>query len=265
LLAAIHWSVVWDRIAHPDHVFARALWTTVYIAVAAQFFGVVLGLISALMRMSRIWPLKVLSNAYILVFRGTPVVVQIFFIYYGTFYLLGGVNLFPVTVNFGLFHMSGAALAGIVALAFNEGAYMSEIIRAGIEAIDKGQMEAARSLGMTHALGMRRIVLPQAARVIVPPLGNEFNNMLKTTSLLAFIGVYELFEDADVHYSATFLPAEYFMAVAFWYLVLTTIWSLIQAQIERKLAASERGEELRFWERVREAWAPSAAWVRGAR
>jgi polar amino acid transport system permease protein len=265
LLAAIHWSVVWDRIAHPDHVFARALWTTVYIAVAAQLFGVVLGLVSALMRTSRIWPLKVVSNVYILAFRGTPVVVQIFFIYYGTFYLLGGVNLFPVTVDFGLFHMSGAALAGIVALAINEGAYMSEIVRAGIEAIDKGQMEAARSLGMTHALGMRRIVLPQAARVIVPPLGNEFNNMLKTTSLLAFIGVYELFEDADVHYSATFLPAEYFMAVAFWYLVLTTVWSLIQAQIERKLAASERGEELPFWERVREAWAPSAAWVRGAR
>ena len=265
MLAAIHWSVVWDRIAHPDHVFARALWTTVYIAVAAQFFGVVLGLFSALMRMSKIWPLKLVSNAYILVFRGTPVVVQIFFIYYGTFYLLGGVNLFPVSVNLGLFHMSGAALAGIVALAINEGAYMSEIIRAGIDAIDKGQMEAARSLGMTHALGMRRIVLPQAARVIVPPLGNEFNNMLKTTSLLAFIGVYELFEDADIHYSATFLPAEYFMAVAFWYLVLTTVWSLIQAQIERKLAASERGEEVGFWERVREAWAPSAAWVRGAR
>ena len=85
---------------------------------------------------------------------------------------------------------------------------MSEIIRAGIDAIDKGQMEAAKSLGMTYRLAMQRIVLPQAARVIVPPLGNEFNNMLKTTSLLFFIGVYELFADAEVHYSATFKPSE---------------------------------------------------------
>ena len=79
-------------------------------------------------------------------------------------------------------------------------------------------MEAARSLGMTSGLAMRRIVLPQAARVIVPPLGNEFNNMLKTTSLLAFIGLTELFQDAEIHYSQTFKPVEYFTAVAFWYL-----------------------------------------------
>ena len=82
---------------------------------------------------------------------------------------------------------------------------------------------------------MRRIVLPQAARVIIPPLGNEFNNMLKTTSLLAFIGVTELFQDAEIRYSPTFKPVEYFLGVAFWYLVLTTIWSFIQAWIERKL------------------------------
>src|SRR5207253_808673 len=110
-------------------------------------------------------------------------------------------------------------------------------IRAGIDSVDKGQLEAARSLGMTTRLAMRRVVLPQAARVIVPPLGNEFNAMMKTTSLLAFIGVYELFQDADVHYSNTFQPVEYFLAVAFWYLVLTSVWTLVQAQIERKLAA----------------------------
>src|ERR671934_302595 len=226
MLAAVAWHIVWDRIAHPDGVFSHALLRTVYIAVAAQFFGVVLGLIAALMRMSKLWPLKLLSGAYVLVFRGTPVIVQIFFVYFGANLLLG-VNVIPNTVNFGVFQLDGKAFAGIVALAINEGAYMREIIRAGIDSIDKGQMEAAKSLGMTYGLAMRRIVLPQAARVIVPPLGNEFNNMLKTTSLLAFIGVYELFEDADIHYSATFLPAEYFMAVAFWYLVLTTVWSLI--------------------------------------
>ena len=264
LLAAFDWHIFWQRIFHVDHAFARALWTTIYIAVVAQFIGVVLGLITALFRMSKLLPLKVLAWTYTLVFRGTPVIVQIFFVYFGANLFLG-FDLFPRTVNFGLFHMNGAAVAGIVALGINEGAYMSEIVRAGIDAIDKGQLEAARSLGMTFGLAMRRIVLPQAARVIVPPLGNEFNNMLKTTSLLAFIGVYELFEDADVHYSTTFKPVEYFTAVAFWYLVLTTVWTVIQAQIERKLAASERGEEVSFWERLREAWAPASASARGAR
>jgi polar amino acid transport system permease protein len=96
---------------------------------------------------------------------------------------------------------------------------------------------------MPYGLAMRRIVLPQAARVIVPPLGNEFNGMIKNTSLLAFIGVYEIFLDAEQGYSVTFKPVEYFIAVAFWYLVLTTIWGLVQVQIERKLGASDRAED----------------------
>jgi polar amino acid transport system permease protein len=112
---------------------------------------------------------------------------------------------------------------------------------------------------------MRRIVLPQAARVIVPPLGNEFNNMLKTTSLVFTIGVYEMFADAEIGYSNSFQPVEYFLAVAFWYLVLTTVWTFIQAAIERKLAASERGDELSFRERLVAAWTPVGAWARGAR
>ena len=143
---------------------------------------------------------------------------------------------------------------------------MSEIIRAGIGSVDRGQMEAAKSLGMGPGLAMRRIVLPQAARVIVPPLGNEFNNMLKTTSLLAFIGVTELFQDAEIHYSTDFKPVEYFAADAFWYLVLTTIWTFIQAWIERKLAAGEYADELSFRERWMNAFAPvgRARWrVRG--
>jgi polar amino acid transport system permease protein len=89
-------------------------------------------------------------------------------------------------------------------------------------------------------------VLPQAARVIVPPLGNEFNNMLKTTSLVAFIGVTELFQNAEIHYSNDFQPVEEFTAVAFWYLVLTSAWSLVQAWIERRLGVSERGDELKI-------------------
>ncbi len=89
--------------------------------------------------------------------------------------------------------------------------------------------------------------------------------MLKTSSLLAFIGVYELFQDADVHYSNTFKPVEYFLAVACWYLLLTSAWALVQAQLERRLAASERADELSFWERLVAAWTPVQAWARGAR
>jgi polar amino acid transport system permease protein len=261
VLASFEWHILWDRIFHPDHAFALALWRTVFIAVVAQVLGVVLGLVAALMRMSKLWPLRALSNLYTLVFRGTPVIVQIFFVYYGV-NLLFGLTVIPNELNLGFVRMPGQVLAGIIALGINEGAYMREIVRAGIDAVDRGQMEAAKSLGMTYALGMRRIVLPQAARVIVPPLGNEFNNMLKTTSLLAFIGVTELFQDAEIHYSQTFKPVEYFAAVAFWYLVLTSIWSVIQAWIERRLAASERGDELSFRERVALAWSPVDAWAR---
>jgi polar amino acid transport system permease protein len=261
VLAAFDWHIFWGRIFTGDGTFWLALWRTVYIAVLAQILGVALGLVAALMRMSRLMVLRALSNAYTLVFRGTPVIVQIFYVYLAINILLG-VTVIPNELNFGLFKMPGAAFAGILALGINEGAYMREIIRAGIDSIDRGQMEAAKSLGMRYGLAMRRIVLPQAARVIVPPLGNEFNNMLKTTSLLAFIGVTELFQDAEIHYSQNYKPVEYFTAVAFWYLVLTTLWSFVQAWIERKLAASERGDELSFRERMAAAWSPVGAWAR---
>jgi polar amino acid transport system permease protein len=264
LLASLDWHVVWVRIAHPDHLFFRALYTTVYMAVIAQVMGVLLGLVAALMRSSRLMPLRWLSGLYVWFFRGTPVLVQLFFIYLGVNELLG-FTVIPNTLHLGLFSLDGAVFAGILALGINEGAYMREIIRAGIDSIDRGQMEAAKSLGMRYRLAMRRIVLPQAARVIVPPLGNEFNNMLKTTSLAYTIGVYELFSDAEIGYSRSFQPAEFFLAVAFWYLVLTTVWTFIQAAIERRLAASERGEELSFFERVQAAWNPVTAWARGAR
>jgi polar amino acid transport system permease protein len=264
MLASVDWSTVWERLFHPDDIFWRALWTTIYIAVIAQILGVVLGLVAALMRMSRFWPLRILSGLYVWFFRGTPLLVQIFFVYFGV-NLLFGFTLIPNRLDLGLFSLDGAVVAGILALGINEGAYMREIIRAGIDAIDRGQMEAARSLGMTHGLAMRRIVLPQAARVIVPPLGNEFNAMLKNTSLVFAIGVYELFADAEINYSTTFKPVELFGVVAIWYLLLTTAWAVIQAWIERRLAVSERGDDLRFWERVVEAWTPVTAWARGAR
>src|SRR3989442_12279069 len=155
MLAAVDWHILWQRIFHPDHVFVLALWRTIYISVCAQVLGVALGLIAALARMSRIAPLRVLSGLYVLVIRGTPVIVQIFFVYFGA-NLLFGFTLIPNTLHLGFASLDGAVLAGIVALAINEGAYMREIIRAGIDAIDKGQMEAARPLGMTQGLAMPR-------------------------------------------------------------------------------------------------------------
>jgi polar amino acid transport system permease protein len=252
VLAAIDWHIVWQRIFHPGPVFWRALWATVYVSVISQILGVALGLVAALMRMSRFFPIRLLSGIYAWIFRGTPLLVQIFFIYV-TFNL--------PSINLHFWTISSEALTGIVALSLNEGAYMREIIRAGIDSIDKGQMEAAKSLGMRYGLAMRRIVLPQAARVIVPPLGNEFNNMMKNTSLLAFIGVYEAFADAQQGYSATFNNS-YFIVVAFWYLMLTTVWTFIQAWIERRLAKSEQGEDLSFGERLALAWNPIGTMTR---
>jgi polar amino acid transport system permease protein len=234
VFAQSEWHIFVARLFSPEAAFWTAFEATILIAIAAQLLAIVLGLLSALAGRSRLLALRVLSYTYVLVIRGTPVIVQIFFVYFGASLFLG-FDPFPQREGFLLFSVSGAAVAGIVALGVNNGAYMSEIIRSGIGAVDGGQMEAAMSLGMTHSLAMRRIVLPQAARVIIPPLGNEFNGMIKNTSLLAFIGVYEMFFDAETHYSQTFKPVPYFLAVAVWYLLLTTIWTLVQGYLESAL------------------------------
>ena len=252
-LVAVDLHVIWQQVFHPNSVLFRTLWATVYISVAAQAAGVLLGLLAALARMSRFAPLRWISGVYVWIFRGTPVLVQIFYVYFAFSW---------PTLHFGFWTVPDAAIAGIVALSINEGAYMREIIRAGIDSVDRGQMEAAKSVGMTYGLAMRRIILPQAARVIVPPLGNEFNNMMKTTSLLFTIGVFEMFAYSEQNYSRFFL-ADYFLAIAVWYLMLTTVWTFIQAYIERRLAVSERGDELNFRERLQAAWNPMTSWARG--
>lgn len=252
-LVAVDFHVIWQQVFHPDHILFRVLWATVYIAVVSQVLGVLLGLLAALARMSRFAVLRWISGIYVWIFRGTPLLVQIFYIYFAFSW---------PSFNFGFWTVSDAALAGIVALSINEGAYMREIIRAGIDSVDKGQMEAAKSVGMRHGKAMRRIILPQAARVIVPPLGNEFNNMLKNTALLFTIGVFEMFAFAEQNYSHTFI-ADYYLAIAVWYLLLTTIWTFIQSWIERRLSVSDRGEELSFFEKLTLAWDPRIMWGRG--
>ena len=207
--------------------------------VTSQLIGVILGIFGALGKMSRLRPVRWLANAYVWFFRGTPLLVQISLLFYG----LGVARIYTwPTFNLFGFEIAGAVQAGIFALGLNEVAYMTEIVRAGIIAVDPGQLEAAKSLGMTYGLAFRRIVLPQAARVIVPPLGNEFNNMLKTTSLLVIISVPELYVVFSRKQGNTFAPFEFFLAAAVWYLLLTTIWGLIQSQIERRLGRGAGGE-----------------------
>jgi polar amino acid transport system permease protein len=231
-----NWNIVVDSVIRPDKLILSGVWLTLSISVVSQFIGVVLGVFGAVGRISRLYPVRWLAGFYVWFFRGTPLLVQISFLYFG----LGvtGLYRFPDLVLLGI-TVPGKVQAGILALGVNEGAYMTEIVRAGILAIDPGQMEAAKSLGMTYRKAMRRIVLPQAARVIVPPLGNEFNNMLKTTSLLVIISVPELyvtFSRKNASGPTVFHPFELFIAAAIWYLLLTSVWGLFQAQIERRLA-----------------------------
>ncbi|MEI7743292.1 MAG: amino acid ABC transporter permease [Chloroflexota bacterium] len=249
----------------------QALLITITMAVLAQGLGVLLGLVAALAGRSRNRLVKLVSGIYVWFFRGTPVLVQIMLLYFGLPALMGGFDMFPR--HYGMFPplFGGAFVAATLALGVNEGAYMSEIIRAGILSVDPGQAEAAKSLGMNPRKTMSRIVLPQALRVIVPPLGNEFNNMLKTTSLASVIGVVELLLLAEMRYGTTLRPFEPLLGICVWYLFFTSIWAVIQSRIEKRLGAGmARNEPERgLWARVRGSRRPpmpvsSAVVVRSA-
>lgn len=216
------WDVVWQNLF--STLFLAAAWTTLWMAIVAQTCGVIIGLLLALMRISRFPVFSWFARFYIWLFRGSPLLVQILILYFGL------PEVFPVLTPFITVYS-----AALVALSLNEGAYMSEIIRAGITSVDPGQLEAAKSLGMRYTLAMRRIILPQAARVIVPPLGNEFNNMLKTTSLASVIGLFELTYTAQVNGSQSFVIFELLIVATFYYLVMTTLWGYIQGWIESRM------------------------------
>ena len=236
------WNIFWDSLIRPSPRIISGLWLTVGIAVTAQLIGVVLGVLGAIGRLAKFRPARYAANFYVWIFRGTPLLVQIMFLYYGL--LVTRIYGWPDLTLLGI-TLPSVIQAGIFALGVNEGAYMTEIVRAGILSVDPGQLEAARSLGMTYPKAMRRIVLPQAARVVVPPLGNEFNNMLKSTSLLFLLAVPELFvtfSQLNGSGPTSFHPFELFLACAIWFLGLTTIWSIIQAFIERRLGRGFGGE-----------------------
>jgi polar amino acid transport system permease protein len=205
-------------------LFIDAMLLTLQLTVVSILVGIVIGLFFALLKISNIKALEWISDTYVYLIRGTPLIVQIFILYFG----ISGIFLIP--------DFWAAALA----LAFHNGAYIAEIFRGTIQSVDKGQMEAGRSLGMSKALTMRRVILPQAFRRSLPPLGNQFIIGLKDSSLAAFISMNELFNVATTLGSNNFDEMTYLLIVAFYYLVLVAILTWIVRAIEKKLAVSDR-------------------------
>jgi polar amino acid transport system permease protein len=230
----------WDQVRHflTAPTIFQGLLNTVVLSVIAQLVGIGLGLVLAVMRLSRNSVLSAVSSVYIWFFRGTPVLVQLIFWYnigivFQTFSIavpFTDITLFSRPMN----DVMTPFVAALFGLGLNEGAYMAEIVRAGILSVDEGQSEAAHALGMTSGQTMRRIVLPQAIRVIIPPTGNEFISMLKTSSLVYVTTFGELMRRASDIYSTNFLVIELLIVVSIWYLVLTSIASVGQYYLERR-------------------------------
>ena len=219
-----------------DERIFEGLRITLELTVIAMAIGIVLGMLLAVMRLS---PNPLVSGSswlYIWFFRGTPVLVQIIFWYYiSALYpkIDLGIPFGPSFIHGDANTLIDAFTAAILALGLNEGAYMSEIVRAGIISVEEGQSDAARSLGMTRLQTMRRIVLPQAMRVIIPPTGNETISMLKTTSLVSVIAVGDLLYAAQSIYSINFKTIPLLIAASIWYLAVTSLLYVGQFYLER--------------------------------
>jgi len=193
---------------------------TVQISIGGMIFGLLLGFMLALMRLSRFWPLSWLSRFYVSVFRGTPLIAQLFMIYYGLPQF--GIELDPIP-------------AAMIGLSLNTAAYTSETLRAAISSIEKGQWEAAASIGMNPWQTLRRVILPQAARTALPPLGNSFIGLVKDTSLAATIQVPELFRQAQLVTSRTLEVFTMYLAASIIYWVLATVLSFLQNRLEDRV------------------------------
>jgi polar amino acid transport system permease protein len=227
----------------PPGIVWHGLWLTIYISVIAQSLGVVLGLIVALARMSKSVFLSGWAALFIWSWRGTPLLVQLLLVYTGI--AAAGIYRYP-DIMVGPFSLSGPMQAALFTLSFNEAAYMAEIFRAAIQSIDRGQYDAARAIGMRQSTAMRWIVLPQALRIVIPPLGNEFTLMIKGTSLLSVIGLRELFGTMENINAATFRTFELFFVAAVWYLILTSVMTVVQRRVEARLSRHELPAERRF-------------------
>ncbi len=215
----------WDLTVIPQRFFqfADAALYTLQITFFGILLGLIIGLVAALGRLSKRQWINSLSRAYIFLIRGTPLLVQLFIIYYG---LTSIVTIDPIP-------------SAIIALGIHNGAYIAEIFRGSIQSIDYGQMEAARSLGMTQGKAMQRIVLPQAFKRAVPPLGNQLIIALKDSSLASTIAVPELMLKGRQMGSSSFMYMEMFLIVGIWYLIMTSLLSFVMHRIEQRLKVSD--------------------------
>jgi polar amino acid transport system permease protein len=232
-------GTVWDFLFDP--IILRALRETMVIAALAMVLGIVLGVVLGVMRVSRNPVAAGLSSLYVWFWRATPVVLQLLIMYFGLRQLIENDTFRGEWTRW---------RAAVITFALNEAAYMAEIARAGIRSVEPGQMDAARSVGMTNLQAMRRVILPQALRVMVPPTGNEFVAMLKNTSVAFAIGVVELMNAAKIQAARNFKVMELYTVAAFWYLVIVTGFSVVQAEVERLLAAGERERPETLFSRV---------------
>jgi len=231
LAVRFDWGTVGDFLFDP--IILRALWQTIKIASLAMVLGIILGVLLAVMRASKNPVASTLASLYVWFWRGTPVILQLLMFYFGLRQL----------IEDDLFRENWTRIrAAIIIFGLNEAAYMAEIARSGINAVESGQMDAGKSLGMTNLLAMRRIILPQAVRVMVPPTGNEFIAMLKNTSVAFAIGVVELLNAAKIQAGQSLKVMEMYTVAAFWYLVVVTGFSFLQAELERIVAAGERDQ-----------------------
>jgi polar amino acid transport system permease protein len=204
------------------------MWLTIGISAASIAVAVVFALVGAIGRLSSNPVIYGLASFYVSLVRGTPLIVQILFIFLALPQIWKGFAGIPVIV------------LGVFALAFNYGAYMTEVFRAGIQAVPRGQLEAAAALGMTDRLRMTRIVLPQAIRIVIPAIGNEFIAMIKDSALVSYMGVQELLWRAQRIGQSNFRTLETLLLAALVYWALTIIFSVIQDRLEKRMAESER-------------------------
>lgn len=198
---------------------------TLFLALLTVLIGTFLGIMLALMKLSNSKILKFVSSIYIEFIRGTPLLVQVFIFYFGIPSLLG-IDIPEIP-------------AAIIALAINSGAYVAEIIRAGIQAVDKGQMEAARSLGMKPSLSMIHVIIPQALKNVLPALGNEFITVIKESSIVSVIGISELTRASDIVRGVTYKSFEPLLVIAFIYFILTFTLSKLLGIAERRMKTSD--------------------------
>jgi len=233
----------------------RGILVTLELTALAMVVGIVLGVILAVMRLSPNPVMSWVSWLYIWFFRGTPVLVQIFFWFNLNLVLKSfdiGIPFTPLWLHANTNSLIPPFMAALLGLGLNEAAYMAEIVRAGMISVEHGQTEAAQALGMNRGLVMRRIVLPQAMRVIIPPTGNETISMLKTTSLAFGASVTELFTRQQQIATATYDVLELLIVASIWYLVMTSILTVGQYYIERRFArGTQRGLPLTPLQRFR--------------